>query len=190
MNISVMYKWIIACVAILLSVSVVHADSAAEKTQVCSACHGAQGVSVNPQWPNLAGQNATYLAAQIRAFRDGERDNPAMAPFVASLTDADAEAIAQHYAAMELPVTANGDADLVATGENLSSYCIGCHGMEGRPATDAWPILIGQHAPYLQSQLTAFKNGARINSHMAAAISQLGDSEFAALAAYYSQLKY
>jgi cytochrome c553 len=184
-----MYKWIIACVAIVLNISVTQAGDAGAKTQVCSACHGAQGVSSNPQWPNLAGQNATYLATQIRAFRDGERDNPAMAPFVASLTDEDAVAIAQHYAAMEIPVTANGDAALVATGENLTGYCIGCHGMEGRPATDAWPILVGQHAPYLQNQLAAFKSGSRINSHMQAAISQMGDAQFAALAAFYSQVK-
>lgn len=189
MNINAMNKWIIACVVVLLNTSVTLAEDAGAMTQTCGACHGAQGVSSNPQWPNLAGQNATYLAAQIRAFRDGARENPAMAPFVASLTDADAEAIARHYAAMEIPVTANGDVALVATGKNLSSYCIGCHGMEGRPATDAWPILIGQHAPYLQSQLAAFKSGERINSHMAAAINQMGDAQFAALAAYYSQLK-
>lgn len=184
-----MNKWIITCVALLLNASFALAGDAGAKTQACSACHGANGVSVNPQWPNLAGQNATYLAAQIRAFRDGERSNPAMAPFVASLSDADVEAIAEHYAAMDIAVTANGDAAKVATGENLRSYCIGCHGMDGSPATDAWPTLTGQHAPYLQNQLQAFKSGARINSHMAAAIASMGDPEFAALAAYYSQLK-
>ena len=184
-----MKKWIIACLTLLLNTTAVMAEDAGAKTQACQACHGANGVSTNPQWPNLAGQNATYLATQIRAFRDGERANPAMAPFVASLSDADVEAIAEHYAAMEITVTANGDAALVATGENLRSYCIGCHGMHGRPATDAWPVLVGQHAPYLQSQLAAFKSGARVNSHMAAAISSMGEQEFAALAAYYSQLK-
>jgi cytochrome c553 len=184
-----MNKWIIACVVLLLNTSFAVAGDADSKTQACSACHGANGVAINPQWPNLAGQNATYLAAQIRAFRDGERSNPAMAPFVASLTDADAEAIAQHYAAMDITVTANGDASQVAAGENLRGYCIGCHGMGGRPASNAWPVLIGQHAPYLQNQLAAFKSGARVNSHMAAAIAQMGDAEFTALAAYYSQLK-
>lgn len=182
-----MNKWIIACVALLLNASLTVAGDAASLTQACSACHGAQGVSSNPQWPNLAGQNARYLAAQIRAFRDGERANPAMAPFVTSLSDADIEAIAQHYAAMDVTVTANGDTDKVATGQNLSVYCISCHGMQGRPATDAWPILSGQHAPYLQNQLAAFKSGARVNSHMAAAIARLGDPQFAALAAFYSQ---
>lgn len=184
-----MNRWIIACVALLLNASVALAGDAADKVQTCTACHGANGVSPNPEWPNLAGQNATYLAAQIRAFRDGERINPAMAPFVGSLSDADIQAIAEHYAAMDVAVTANGDASLVATGENLRSYCIGCHGMNGRPATDAWPILVGQHAPYLKNQLQAFKSGARVNSHMAAAIAAMGDPEFAALAAYYSQLK-
>lgn len=183
-----MNKWIIACVAFLLNASIALAGDVSAKIQACTACHGAQGVSSSPQWPNLAGQNARYLAAQIRAFRDGERSNPAMAPFVASLTDADAQAIAEHYAAMDVTVSANGDAAQVAAGENLSAYCIGCHGMEGRPATDAWPIIAGQHSSYLQNQLAAFKSNVRINSHMQAAISQMGDAEFAALAAFYSQL--
>ena len=181
--------WIVASVILLLNAVPAVAGDAAAKVQACTACHGAQGVSANPQWPNLAGQNAEYLVDQITAFRDGGRENPAMAPFVASLSDSDIQAIAAHYASLAVTVTANGDASMVAAGENLSSYCKACHGMEGKPAANAWPIIAGQHAPYLQNQLAAFKSGARVNSHMAAAIAPMGDSEFAALAAYYSQLQ-
>jgi cytochrome c553 len=56
------------------------------------------------------------------------------------------------------------------------------------PAAREWPILSGQHAQYLQAQLRAYKGGERINSHMQAAIARFGETEFAALAAYYSQL--
>lgn len=184
-----MIKWIVASAILLLNAALAVAGDGAPKVQACTACHGAQGVSANPQWPNLAGQNAAYLVAQITAFRDGTRENLAMAPFVASLSDADIQAIADHYASLEVTVTANGDAAQVATGENLSSYCKACHGMQGIPAADAWPIIAGQHAPYLQNQLAAFKSGARVNSHMAAAIARFGEPEFAALAAYYSQLE-
>jgi cytochrome c553 len=55
----------------------------------CVACHGPKGVSANPEWPNLAGQHAGYLEIQIRAFRDGQRENPAVAPFVGKLSDKD-----------------------------------------------------------------------------------------------------
>jgi cytochrome c553 len=65
---------------------------------VCSACHGADGTSVNPQWPNLKGQKEEYLIKQIKAFRDGTRKDPAMAPMVAGLTDEDIANLAAYYA--------------------------------------------------------------------------------------------
>jgi cytochrome c553 len=75
-------------------------DAAAGKAKsvVCSACHGADGTSVNPQWPNLKGQKEEYLIKQIKAFRDGTRKDPAMAPMVAGLTDEDIANLAAYYA--------------------------------------------------------------------------------------------
>ena len=179
-----MKKWIIVCAAVLMAVNVASAGSG----QACVACHGQTGVSTNPEWPNLAGQNTAYLADQIRAFRDGTRSNPAMAPFVSGLSEADIVDLATHFSGQKPAAAANGDPTLVERGENLSAYCKACHGMQGRPATGVWPVIAGQHAAYLQKQLTAFKDGKRVNGHMAAAISALGEAEFAALAAYYSQL--
>ena len=184
-----MKKWIVVSLALVLSPAVVIAGEAPAKAQACVACHGAAGVSSNPQWPNLAGQNAAYLALQISAFRDGERSNPVMAPFVSGLTDNDIIALASWYAAQPAAVAASGSDTLVAAGENLSAYCKACHGMGGTPVANEWPIIAGQHGPYLQKQLAAFKEDKRVNSHMQAAISHLGEAEFAALAAYYSQLK-
>ncbi len=76
------------------------AAAGAAKAAVCAACHGLQGVSLNPMWPNLAGQQHIYLAKQIKAFRDGARTEVTMQPFVASLSDQDAEDLAAHYAAL------------------------------------------------------------------------------------------
>ena len=75
-------------------------DAAAGKAKsvVCSACHGADGTSVNPLWPNLKGQKEQYLAKQIKAFRDGTRKDPTMAPMVAALTDDDIANLAAYYA--------------------------------------------------------------------------------------------
>lgn len=67
------------------------------KATMCAACHGPNGISVNPLWPNLAGQHAAYLEKQIKAFRDGTRVEPTMAPFVQSLTDQDAADLAAYY---------------------------------------------------------------------------------------------
>jgi cytochrome c553 len=155
----------------------------------CVACHGPKGVSATPEWPNLAGQHAGYLEVQIRAFRDGQRENPAMAPFVGKLTDQDIVDLAAYYSSLPRGTAANGDAGLVSRGENLSAYCKACHGMQGVPAADVWPVIAGQHAVYLLKQLQAYKSGTRVNAQMATVVKPFGDDEFKALAAYYSQLK-
>ena len=76
------------------------ASAGKAKAGLCSACHGPAGISVNPLWPNLAGQHQAYLAAQIRAYRDGERVEITMQPFVQDLTDQDIEDLAAWYASL------------------------------------------------------------------------------------------
>lgn len=180
---------VLAFTAFLFNVSIAVAGDAPAKAQTCVACHGQQGVSSNPEWPSLAGQHAGYLSNQLKAFRDGRRTNPAMAPFLKGLSDADIEALATYYASLAPGRAANGDASLVSTGENLSAYCKSCHGMEGRPVANTWPIIAGQQATYLATQLRHFKSGQRENAHMQTVISALEDPQFKALAAYYSQLQ-
>lgn len=183
-----MKKWIIASVLAISGASTTVSAEAPAAAQACAACHGQSGVSSNPEWPNLAGQHEAYLALQITAFRDGTRNNPAMAPFVANLSDADILDLAAYYAAQTPATAGGGDTALVASGESLSGYCKACHGMAGVPVANEWPILAGQHAAYLQKQLAAYKSGDRVSSLMQAAIAHLGEAQFAALAAYYSQL--
>lgn len=77
-------------------------DAAAGKTKaaLCAACHGPDGISSNPLWPSLAGQQEAYLAKQIRDYRDGVRVEPTMQPFVQDLTDQDIEDLAAYYAGL------------------------------------------------------------------------------------------
>jgi cytochrome c553 len=77
------------------------AASGAGKAALCAACHGPAGISPNPLWPNLAGQQEAYLAKQIKAFRDGSRQEPTMAPFVGNLSDQDADDLAAHFASLK-----------------------------------------------------------------------------------------
>ncbi|NUM88727.1 MAG: cytochrome c [Bdellovibrionales bacterium] len=69
----------------------------AANTSTCAACHGLKGVSVNPAWPNLAGQGKDYLVKQLLAFKNGERKDPLMGPVAAVLSEADIESIAEYY---------------------------------------------------------------------------------------------
>lgn len=91
----------VVLIIVFLSSPVKAADIEAGKAKsaTCVACHGPAGVSTNPLWPNLAGQHEAYLAKQIKAFRDGERNDPLMAPMVAALTDDDIANLAAYYAA-------------------------------------------------------------------------------------------
>ncbi|GAB57693.1 c-type cytochrome [Rheinheimera nanhaiensis] len=75
-------------------------DAGKAKAAVCAACHGANGISVIPDYPNLAGQKVRYLEASIKAYRDGERKNPIMSPMASGLSDADIANIAAFYASL------------------------------------------------------------------------------------------
>lgn len=77
-------------------------DAAAGKAKaaICAACHGANGISPNDIWPNLAGQKKGYLIKQIKAFKEGKRQDPSMAPMVGMLNDQDIENIAEYYASL------------------------------------------------------------------------------------------
>jgi len=66
----------------------------------CSACHGAAGISANPQWPNLAGQKDAYLVKQLKAFRSGERKDPLMGPMAAKLSDDEIENLAAYFSSL------------------------------------------------------------------------------------------
>ena len=77
-----------------------NAEAGAAKAALCAACHGQKGVSGNPLWPSLTGQHEQYLAKQIKAFRDGERGDVSIQPFVANLTEQDVEDLAAHYASL------------------------------------------------------------------------------------------
>ncbi len=94
---------LIAVCAISFNISPALAgDAAAGKTKAatCGACHGMNGISPNDLWPNLAGQKAGYLVAQMKAFRDGQRKNPMMAPMAAGLSDADIADLAAFYSSL------------------------------------------------------------------------------------------
>ncbi len=94
---------LVCSLAMLGAVSTANAADAAAgkaKSMTCAACHGANGMSPNDLWPNLAGQKAGYLAKQIKAFRDGNRNDPMMAPMAKALSDDDIANLAAYFSGL------------------------------------------------------------------------------------------
>src|SRR6185295_4127547 len=73
------------------------AEAGATKAAVCTACHGVNGNSTNPEWPNLAGQNAVYIREQLAMFKAKKRSNPIMAPIIEPLTEQDFADVAEYF---------------------------------------------------------------------------------------------
>ncbi len=116
------------------------AEAGATKAATCMACHGVNGNSVNPEWPSLAGQNAAYIAEQIRLFKANKRLNPNMNPQAAALTDEDIADLAAYYAT-QTPTGLEADPSYWKAGEKLYRAgdakraipaCQACHGPVGR----------------------------------------------------------
>lgn len=146
------------------------AAAGAAKAATCTACHGLNGNSVNPEWPVLAGQNAAYLSDQIRRFRANHRVNVLMYPMVQSLSDQDIADLAAYFAA-QTPNGLEADPSYWKAGEALYRggdakrsipACLACHGPVGRgnPAA-GYPALQAQHSVYTVKQLNDYANDIR-----------------------------
>ena len=179
------------------------ADAGKSKSVTCAACHGAAGISANPLWPNVAGQNAPYLLAQIKAFKGGSRENPLMTSQAMMLSDQDMADLAVYFESLPGPAQAVADPDLISKGEalyrggnvaNQVAACIACHGPTGacNPAAK-YPALKGQHAAYTAKQLRDYASGERTSDGttriMREIAAKLSEDEIVALASYVQGLK-
>ena len=85
------------------------ADLAAGKakaTEVCAACHGADGNSATADFPRIGGQYPDYLVKALRDYKSGQRKNAIMAGFAQALSKQDVENLAAYYAAQPATVSA------------------------------------------------------------------------------------
>ena len=173
------------------------------KALTCTACHGPEGNSVNPLWPNIAGQNAPYLQAQLKAFKEGARQDPLMTSQGMLLSDEDMADLAVYFESLPMAAQAVKNPGSVALGESLYrggnldsgvAACIACHGPsgDGNPAAK-YPALRGQHADYTAKQLRDYASGARTSDGktrvMRDIATRLSDDEIAAISSYVQGLK-
>ena len=182
------------------------AEAGQTKSAICLACHGADGNSVNPDWPKIAGQGERYFITQLRAFKQGaagSRRSPnaaLMYGIAAGLSEQDMADLAAYYAQEKISLGVADDnlarkGEAIYRGGNIefgSAACIGCHGPSGKgnPAA-GFPAVSGQHAQYVYSQLQAFHQGQRtgdINSTMRKMVRKMSNEEMQAVAEYIQGL--
>lgn len=161
-----------------------------KKAAVCAGCHGAEGVSPNPVWPSLAGQQRGYLAGAMQAYKGGARRDPLMTEQAKGLSEADMIEISAFYASLSCQSAGSSAAAPVASAVKAKvAVCAACHGAEGASGSPAWPSLAGQQEAYLVDALKAYKTGTRKNPMMAGPVKGLSDADIGRLAAYYAGLK-
>ena len=138
------------------------AEAGATKAAVCTACHGVNGNSTNPEWPNLAGQNAAYIREQLAFFKAKKRNNPVMQPIIEPLTEQDFADVAEYFST-QTPTGGEADPSYWKAGESLYRSgdvsrnipaCTACHGPAGQGNAGAgYPALRAQHSVYTVKQL-------------------------------------
>lgn len=178
-----------------------NADAGKQKAVACGACHGADGNSLAPTFPKLAGQHEKYLLKQLHDIKSGARNIPTMAGQLDAMSGQDLADIAAYFAAQQASPGAARE-ELVALGETVYragirekgvAACAGCHSPTGSGNGPAgFPALSGQHSDYIAVSLRAFRNDERTNDGdtriMRDVASRLSDKEIDAVASYASGL--
>jgi len=177
-------------------------DAAAAKpivTDVCAACHGMDGNSVDPDIPSLAGQGEHYLREQLTEFRAQSR-NGVMGAVAAALSAADIRNLAAYFSQEIAKPGVATDAALVGVGEAIYRggvpahdvpACASCHSLDGEGLAPEFPRLAGQHVAYVTRQLRAFRSDARNsnpNAMMRVLAHKLSDANIDAVAQYIAVL--
>lgn len=191
------------CAALSAHAQTGNPDAGRTKSATCAACHGADGNSVTPEWPSLAGQSEAYTVRQLQAYRDRQRADVGMQSFATILSDQDMHDIGAWYATQTL-LPKGADPELIELGESIYrggipergiAACIACHGPggHGNPMS-AYPRINGQHSNYLQKTLNEYASGDRTsdadkNQMMRNVAELLLEDEIVALSSYIQGLQ-
>jgi len=164
----------------------------------CAVCHGERGESAHPEFPQLAGQHAVYLRKQLQDFQSGARSHEAMNSIARSLSAAQVQQLADHFARQLAQPQAADDELLVQLGRyiyergnlyNQVPACKSCHSSTG-VGNERMPRLAGQHPRYIETQLRRFQSRQRHNDSgaMAFVTQGLSELELRGVSAYVATL--
>jgi cytochrome c553 len=163
-----------------------------DRLQLCAACHGPDGNSVNPQVPSIAGQPKLFIENQLILFREELRRSDQMLPVVKGLKDPDIIKLAEHFSKLPAKSMETGKADgaLVKRASQRAKElrCGICH-LSDFSGQNQIPRLAGQREAYLEAEMRAFRDGKRTGGDtiMAAALYGVADADIKALAHYLSR---
>ena len=175
--------------------------AALQKTiETCGACHGQNGRSVAPTFPNLAAQTAPYIELQLHAFKDQTRADPDAQAYMwgmaSQLSDASISGLAAYFSKQSAPAGKSGNSVLIAQGEKIFvegvpgrqiPACATCHGAQAQ-GNGPFPRLAGQHAPYLLKQLLVIQSVLRTAPVMHGVIKDLTRDQMQAVVAYLESI--
>jgi len=213
-NIDVMNFMRAFCVLVLVSTVAVSSRAEAPvadpakgqqiASQVCAACHAADGNSTVPAYPRLAGQSAEYLVKELADMAKpvGDktgRENAMMSAFAMTLSDPDRHNVAAWFSGQTPKFAVAKDKDVAELGQRIYRTgipdkavpaCAGCHGPTGAGLPVLYPRLSGQHADYVVAQLKSFRDGTRRNNIAMGQIAfRMSDPEMSAVAEYAAGLR-
>jgi cytochrome c553 len=173
-----MMRWLwllLAVSASPLAAALGSAEAGAAKAAICSACHGPNGNSANPLWPNLASQNAAYIVGQLKQFKANTRINSqgVMLAMAQALSDQETQDVAAYFSVQTL-TGLEADPSYWQAGQKLYRggdpsraipACMACHGPSGHgnPAA-GYPALRSQHSQYVVKELTEYATGKRYST--------------------------
>jgi cytochrome c553 len=166
----------------------------------CGSCHGVNGRSVSPTFPNLAAQTAPYIELQLHAFKDQTRADPDAQAYMwgmaSQLNDASISGLATYFSQQPGAKGRSGNAALIEKGKQVFvegvpqrqiQACATCHGAQAQ-GIGPFPRLAGQHAPYLLKQLLVIQNVLRTAPVMHGVIKDLTKQQMEAVVAYLESI--
>lgn len=200
-----------ACVAFLSGTALADAESIERGKSLaatCAACHQADGNGMDnanaEPWPRIAGLNKAYLVKQLNDFKSGKRQNASMQPFANMLaSDQQVEDVAAYFASLPASIkpSASQEKALLERGQKLAERgdwdnyivpCSTCHGPDNQGVGEHFPQLAGQHAAYIEKQLTSWQAGERKNDPqalMSTIAERLSSQDIKAVAAWFAHQK-
>jgi len=161
-----------------------NAEAGKSAAAACAGCHGELGVSTIPTTPSLAGQDAQYFAAAIKAYKDGSRKDETMKGLVAALDERAVKDLGAFFARQQ-PRPPKVRKPL--TTAQWAARCDRCHGLDGNSTDPRLPALAAQRVDYLEKVLHAYRKGERKSPAMAAMSEVLTEADVEKLAAHYAR---